>query len=41
MKKDEFLRVFRTENESWQTVFNMSKNRELTEIKALRNYHLI
>lgn len=38
IQKDEFLRIFRTENESWKVEFELARTREKNEILALETF---
>ena len=41
LQRDEFLRIFRTENETWNVQFELSQKREIADLKMLQNYEKI
>ena len=41
LNKEEFLRIFRTENESWKVQFSQAKEREKSELNTLLNYEKV
>jgi len=38
VKRDEFLELFKTRNETWRHQFNLNKAKETRENKAVQNY---
>lgn len=41
LQRDEFLRIFRTENETWNVQFSLSQKREIADLQMLNNYERI
>ena len=39
--RDEFLRIFRTENETWNVQFSLAQKREIADLNMLTNYERI
>ena len=38
LQRDEFLRVFRTENETWSVQFGLAQKREVSDFKMIKNF---
>jgi CRP-like cAMP-binding protein len=41
LQRDEFLRIFRTENETWNLQFGLSQKKEIADLQMTQNFERI